>query len=135
MDMLVEVLNQTLSSFSRLFSARMACQAASLSPPSQQAVSLGVQVARALVVPVVEGQRGQPGTSPGYHVVAVNDGPVLGTNIVDKGFQSGAAMLQNAVQQWIVVVVVEVEVESLEVTEVTQRGGIQLEVHVLKDKV
>ena len=43
--------------------------------PSQQVVSLGVQVGRALVVPVVEGQRGQLGTSPGYHVVTVNDGP------------------------------------------------------------
>ena len=43
--------------------------------PSQQAVGLGVQVGRALVVPVVEGEGGELRAPPGYYVVTVNDGP------------------------------------------------------------
>ena len=42
----------------------------------QHAVCLLVQEGGALVVPVVEGERGEVGTPPGDDVVTVHDGPV-----------------------------------------------------------
>ena len=67
--------------------------------------------------------------------MTITRSPVLRTDTVVQGLKFGPARLQNPVQQRIVVFVIEVEVESVEVSEVGKSGRFQLEVHVLEHKV
>ena len=64
-----------------------------------------------------------------------NISPVLCTDTIDQCPQFVTARLENSVQQTIVVIVVEVQVESIEMSEGRQRSCFQLEVHVLEHEV
>ena len=61
--------------------------------------------------------------------------PVVCTNIEHKTLDLCSTRREDSVKQLVVVVVIEVDIKSVEVLELFQRIQIQSESHVLKDKV